>query len=38
MADKSWALNKILVSFAKHARGLLMRPMSWFIAFNSPNR
>jgi hypothetical protein len=31
-------LNKILVFFAKHARGLLMRPMGWFIAFNSPNR
>src|SRR5579859_1727997 len=31
-------LNKILVVSAKYARGLLMRPMGWFIAFNSPNR
>jgi short-subunit dehydrogenase len=31
-------LNKILVVGAKYARGLMMRPMGWFIAFNSPNR
>jgi short-subunit dehydrogenase len=31
-------MNKILVVSAKYARGLLMRPMGWFIAFNSPNR
>jgi short-subunit dehydrogenase len=31
-------MNKLLVVAAKYARGLVMRPMGWFIAFNSPNR
>ena len=31
-------LNKILVFFARHVHSLLMRPMGWFIALNSPNR
>jgi uncharacterized protein len=31
-------MNKVLVVTAKYAGGLLMRPMGWFIAFNSPNR